>query len=268
MPTSRQLRTLALLACVLLVETPRVARAEDETPSNVTAARRHYEKARAYYEQGEYREAIAEFEAAHALDPTAKDLVFNLAVVHEKLADVDDALKWFRLYATMTLTHDEQDRADAYIRRLEGAKRELEQKQAAAVPPPPPAPSPPPSAKPEPEPLPGRIDALTVTAAGVSTTALVFGLVMAVKAKEDQPQSTFVTGPDNSYSDLVNRTALAHREAVIADVGFGVSVLGAAATAYLFLARPRVVPAVVTGGAKISAAPLLGGAALRLEGDF
>jgi hypothetical protein len=166
----------------------------------------------------------------------------------------------------MTLTHDEQDRADAYIRRLEGAKRELEQKQAAAAPSPPQAPSPPP--KPEPEPLPGRIDALTVTAAAVSATALVFGLVMAVKAKEDQPQSTFVTGPDNSYPDLVNRTTLAHREAVIADVGFGVSVLGAAATAYLFLARPRVVPAVVTGGAKISAAPLLGGAALRLEGDF
>jgi tetratricopeptide (TPR) repeat protein len=267
MPTSRQLRTLALLACIVAAETPSLASAEDETATNTAAARRHYDRARAYYEQGAYREAIAEFEAAHALDPNAKDLVFNLAVVHEKLADVDDALRWFRLYATMDLTHDEQERADAYLRRLEGAKRELEQKQAAQAAPPP-APLPPPAVKPQPEPPAGRVDAATVTAAALAGAALVFGVVMAVKAEQDEPESNFVTGRDGSYADLVNRTALAHREAILADVGFGVSIVGAAAAAYHFLARPRLVHGVVTGGAKISAGPLPGGGTLRLEGAF
>src|SRR5258708_3309057 len=130
MPNRRRLRTLALLACIAATATPGLA--QESTPSNAAAARQHFEKARADYEQGAYREAIAELEAAHELDPNAKDLVFNLGVVHEKLADIDDALKWFRLYTTMNLTPQERDRADAYIRRLEGAKTDLEQKQAAA----------------------------------------------------------------------------------------------------------------------------------------
>lgn len=280
MPTPRQLRTLALMACIVAAETPRAGRADETAPANVAAARRHYERARADYEQGAYREAIAELEAAHSLDPNAKDLVFNLAVVHEKLTDVDDALRWFHLYATMTLTPQEQERAEAYIRRLEGAKRELEQKQAARAPQPPPAPPAPPppaarappdapAAKPEPlPPSPGRIDGATVIAAGVAGTAFVVGVVMAAKAKQDEPQGTFVTGQNGSYTDLVNRTDLAHREAVIADVGFGVFVLGAAAAAYLFLSRPRIVPAIAMGGSTVYASPVAGGGALRLEGVF
>jgi len=262
---------LALLACLVAAETPRAGQAEETVPpANVAAARRHYEKARAAYEQGAYREAIAELEAAHTLDPNAKDLVFNLAVVHEKLTDVDDALKWFRLYATMSLTPQERDRAEATIRRLEGAKRELEQRQAALAPNTPASPSTPPepSRRPAPAPPAGRVDEATVTAAGVAGAAFVFGVVMAAKAKQDQPQSNFVTGQDGSYADLVNRTDLAHREAVIADVGFGVFVLGAAAAAYLFFSRPRIVPAVIMRGARVSASPLPGGGAVRLDGAF
>jgi tetratricopeptide (TPR) repeat protein len=262
MPTRRQLRTLTLFACIFAAESPLAARAEETTPANVAAARRHYDRARADYEGGAYKEAIAELEAAHALDPNAKDLVFNLAVVHEKLADVDDALKWFHLYGTMNLTPQEQERADAYIRRLEGAKRELDQKAAQALSAPAP---PPPASKAEPVPSMGRVDAATVTAAGVAGAALLFGVVLGTKAKQDQPGSNFVTGQDGSYADLVSRTDLAHREAVIADVGFGISAIGAAVAAYLFLSRP----AVVTRSARISAGPLaVGGGALGLEGTF
>jgi tetratricopeptide (TPR) repeat protein len=262
MPTRRQLRALTLLACMVAAENPPAARGDETTPANVAAARRHYDRARADYEQGAYREAIAELEAAHTLDPNAKDLVFNLAIVHEKLGDVDDALKWFYLYGTMSLTPQEQERADSYIRRLEGAKRELDRKQATQAPPPP-AP-PPPTAKPERLPSVGRVDAATVTVAGVAGGALLFGVILGAKAKQDQPGSSFVTGQDGSYTDLVNRTDLAHREAVIADVSFAISALCAAGAAYLFLSRP----AVATGGAKISAGPLAGGGALRLEAAF
>ncbi|MGO9832686.1 MAG: tetratricopeptide repeat protein [Polyangiaceae bacterium] len=263
MPTRRQLRALALFACIVAAESPRAARADETTPANVAAARRHYDRARADYEQGAYREAIAELEAAHTLDPNAKDLVFNLAIVHEKLGDVDDALKWFYLYGTMSLTPQEQERADSYIRRLEGAKRELDRKQATQAPPTP-APPPPPTAKPERLPSVGRVDAATVTVAGVAGATLLFGVVLGAKAKQDQPGSTFVTGQDGSYTDLVNRTDLAHREAVIADVSFAISALSAAGAAYLFFSRP----AVATRGAKISASPLARGGALRLEAAF
>ncbi len=129
-----RLRTWTLVACAAVAMAPsRISRAEDASPAAVAAARKHFERARAYTGQGAYREAIAELEAAHQLDPNAKDLVFNLGVVHEKLSDIDEALNWFRLYTTMELVPQERERADAYIRRLEGAKKELEEKQAAAA---------------------------------------------------------------------------------------------------------------------------------------
>ena len=113
MSARRRLCAIALVAAALLPAS-RAARADETSPANVAAARKHFEKARADYAQGAYREAIGELEAAHSLDPNAKDLVFNLGVVHEKLADIDEALKWFRLYTSMNLTAAERDRADAY----------------------------------------------------------------------------------------------------------------------------------------------------------
>ncbi|HEY8038819.1 MAG TPA: tetratricopeptide repeat protein [Polyangiaceae bacterium] len=273
MRSRRRLCAWALVACIAGVATtaaaPHPARAEETSPANVAAARKHFEKARGYYGQGAYREAIGELEAAHALDPNAKDLVFNLGVVHEKLADIDDALKWFRLYTTMNLTPAERERADAYTRRLEGAKKELDDKRAAQLaaqsdaaatvaPPPPP---------PEKQPN-GRIDGYTIGAVSVTVAGVVFGTVMAVKAKQDQPRSPFVTGRDGTYADLVNRQDNAHREAVFADIGFGVSLVAAAAAAYLYLARPKVAPAPTTGSTTVSAGPLTGGGALFVQGSF
>lgn len=245
----------------------------------MAAARRHFERARAYYGQGAYREAISELEAAHALDPTAKDLVFNLGVVHEKLADIDDALKWFRLYTTMNLTTQERERADSYIRRLEGAKKELEAKQAAqrqqqqqqqqaqegsgAAPPPPPPPPPPE------RPVHGRVDALTLGAAGVTTAALAFGIVMGVKAVQDNPSGTPVTGHNGlTYTDVVNHHDTAVREAILADVGFATAIAAGAATAFLYFGRTRDAAPTQTGSTTVSAAPLTGGGAVFVQGSF
>jgi tetratricopeptide (TPR) repeat protein len=235
----------------------------------VAAARRHYEKAKAFYAQGAYREAIGELEAAHTLDPSAKDLVFNLGVVHEKLGDIDDALKWFRLYTTMNLTQAERDRADAYVKRLDGAKKEVEDRQAAEAAsgshgtPPPPTPPPPIKEKGPP----GRIDALTIGAASVTVAALGFGVVMAIKAQVDRPPSPFVTGRNGTYADLVDRQSNAHQEAVMADIGFAVAAAAAVGTAALYFARPKVT-ATVMGSTTVSAAPLTGGGAFFVQGSF
>jgi tetratricopeptide (TPR) repeat protein len=276
MPFRRRLCACALVANIgavaAIAAAPRAARAAEETsPANVAAARRHFERGRAHYSQGEYREAITEFEAAHTLDPNAKDLVFNLGVVHEKLGDIDGALKWVRLYTTMNLTPAERDRGDAYVRRLEGAKKEVEEKQAraaaassaanAAQPPP----EPPPTRHERPPP--GRIDALTITMASISVAALGLGVIMAVKAEEDRPPSPYITGKNGTYSDLIDAQANAHREAVVADIGFSVSAAAAIATAILFVARPRTT-AVMTGTTSVSVAPTTSGGAFFVQGSF
>ncbi len=261
---------------------PRAASAQDAGPTssaNVAAARRHFDKARAEYAQGSYREAVAELEAAHALDPSAKDLVFNLGVVHEKLADIDDALQWFQLYTTMTLTPQERDRADAYIKRLEGAKKEVAQRppetaapsgsstgpsapETQLLPMGPPLPAPPQR---------GRLDGATIAAISVTGAALVFGTVMAVKAKVDQPPTDYVTGQDGSYGDLKASADFAHREAILADAGFGLSIAAGITAAVLYFARPRdssAAKAPAPAASAVSAAPLTGGAALVVQGSF
>jgi hypothetical protein len=276
----RRLRTLALLAGLAAAASanPRPATAQDAGPTssaNVAAARRHFDKARTDYAQGSYREAIAELEAAHALDPSAKDLVFNLGVVHEKLSDIDDALQWFQLYTTMTLTPQERDRADAYIRRLEGAKKELAQhppepspsgstsapspSESALLPigPPPPAP-----------PRRGRIDGATIAAVSVTGAALVFATVMSVKAKVDQPPTPFVTGRDGTYSELQSRTDTAHREAIFADVGFGLAIGAGITAAVLYFARTRDSSVPAPAPVTVSPTPLTGGGGLIVQVSF
>jgi tetratricopeptide (TPR) repeat protein len=266
MRSRKRLCAWALVACIGASATgvgaPRTARADETSPANVAAARRHFERARAYYAQGSYREAIGELEAAHTLDPNAKDLVFNLA-------DIDDALKWFRLYTTMNLTPPERERADAYVHRLEGAKKEIEDKQAASATtgtthPPLPPPTPPPRS-----PASG-VDLhtiLTISAAGVTVLALGFGVVMGIKAEEDKPPSPYITGRNGTtYSDLADAQANAHQEAVMADVGFVVAAGAAAATAVLFFTRPRAGSTV--GSTSVSAAPLAGGGAFFVQGSF
>ncbi len=267
----------ALVACIVGLAAPRPALSEETASANVVAARKHFDKARSYYGQGAYREAIAELEAAHVLDPSAKDLVFNLGVVHEKLGDIEDALRWFRLFTTMDLTPPERERADSYVKRLEGAKKEVEAKPSA-----PPKPVAPPMhtgpahapAEPEPYPAPrvperpvpnGRVDALTIAAMTATGIGLGFGIVMAVRANLDEPPPNYVTGyRGNTYADLVNRQQNAHREAILADIGFGVAVVGVVATASLYFARPRVTSRSTT----VSAAPLPGGGAFLVQGSF
>ena len=263
---------LAVIATIAAVA-PQGEAAQPTPQSSVEAARRHYDKATALYDKGSYREALTEFEAAHALDPHAHDLVYDLGVVNEKLANIDDALKWIRLFLTMDLSAKERDKGEGYLRRLEGAKKEFDDRQAqqqasasasvtASSAPPPPAST---EAPPEPH---GRLDAATITAAGISVAGIGFGVFMAIRAKSDQPPSNTVTGPNESYADLQSRAQNAHREAVFADVGFGVGLVAAAAAAYLYFARTKAAPPSTTGSATVSALPLAGGGALLLRGTF
>jgi tetratricopeptide (TPR) repeat protein len=223
------------------------------------------------YQRGQYREAIAAYMEASRLDPNgpgAPILVRNIAVLHEKLGEVDEALTYFRKYGQMNISDGDRKKNLVDIRRLEGAKKELDEKERARqaallaqhhddAQVPPPATEPPSH---------GRIDVLTIGFAGGAVALLVVGTVFGVKAAVDKPSSGFVTGRDGTYDDLVNRTNVAHNDALIADVSFGLGI-GAAVTAALLYALRTKDPA-KPPSATVSPAPLQGGAGVALSGAF
>lgn len=220
---------------------PSLARAGDAsspvvgTPEAVAAARVHFAKGRELYQAGAYREAIVELDAARALDPKAKDLVFNLGVVHEKLGEIDAALRYARLYAQMDLEPTERARAETYIKRLEGAKTEVAAREAAAA-----AASQPARAVDAAQ-VRGRIDVTTLAVAGVAVVAAGVGVVMGVKALGDKP-SGYVTGVNGSFADYQSQANTAHTEAVVSDVCFVGAVVAAGAAAGLYFFRYRDAP--------------------------
>lgn len=198
-------------------------------------AQQHFQRAKDLYQTGAYREAIAELEQARGLDPKAKDLVFNLGVVHEKLGKFDEAIAFFRQYMEMEgVTAAERGKAENIIKRIEGAKREVPVAPPAghrASEPPPPRTE---------EPSNGRIDAATITAGSIAVVGLGVGTLFGILAVSTKPPSTgFVTGRDGTYENLQAKTRDAHTEAVVADVGFGVGIVAAAVTAYLYFGRPK-----------------------------
>jgi tetratricopeptide (TPR) repeat protein len=247
-------RALKLSICLGLTAAaaPLPARADEPTqaPDNKAAAQQHFTRAKELYNTGNYREALAELESARALDPQAKDLVFNLGIVTERLGRLEEALKWYRVYLEMTdLTPAERQRAETTVKRLEGAKRETPAQ-------PPTAPLRPATRAPAEEPPKGRIDALTIGSAALAVSGLAVGTIFAFKALGDRPKSGFVTGRDGSYAELQDQADTAHTEAIVADVALGVGVAFAVVTAVLYFTRPKVVSDAPTFAATRWAGPV------------
>jgi hypothetical protein len=114
----------------------------------------------------------------------------------------------------------------------------------------------------------GRSDGLTWTAAGVSTAALAFGIVMAVKAENDMPDANYVTGRNGNINDLQNLVDQAHREAIMADIGFATALVSGIGAAYLYFGRSRHVSSAPYGSANVSAGPMFGGGMMIVKGFF
>lgn len=230
-------------------------------------AQQHFQRAKDLYQQGAYREAAGELEIARALDPKAKDLVFNLGVVNERLGKFDEAIVAFQKFLEMDgVTAAERARTESIIKRIEGAKRELPTTPTASA-------STAPTSKPPEEdgkpPQKGRIDALTIGAAAVGVVGLGVGIGFGIRAVTSQP-SDFVTGRDGTYPDLQAKQESAHTSAVVADVGFAVGILGAGAAAYLYFSRTKdpakARPSTGSKPATVSVAP--GPGAVVLHGTF
>ncbi len=235
------------------------------------AAQEHFTRAKDLYAGGKYPDAIAELQLARRLDPSAKDLMFNLGLVSERLAKYDDALKYYRQYLTMgPITEAERARAESYIKRVEGAKAVLPPTptSASAAPPPPPD-------KPEKKPH-GRVDAATISAAAIGVAGLGVGAVFGLKALSDVPPSNATTSRTNPFSNLQSKEDTARKEAFVSDIGFAVGGAGIIAAAVLYLARekdkPISLPKTEIGRVKItgaSAGPIThGGGSFFVGGEF
>ena len=269
-----------VISCVLALAVPLSASAQpkgslppDSAPSSnepktkeQLEAQQHFQRAKDLYQTGAYREAIAELTQARGLDPKAKDLVFNLGVVHEKLGKFDEAITFFRQYLEMeTVTAVERGKAENIIKRIEGAKREVPATSGSAAGT---APSVEPTPPPPDETSHGRIDAATIVAGSVAIVGLGVGTAFGVLALSNKP-SSFVTGRDGTYAKLQQQSSDAHTQAIVADVGFGVGIVAVAVTAYLYFSRTKVPSEPKrTGFLLPSAAPLRSGAAVMLGGTF
>jgi len=198
-------------------------------------------KARSLYDAGNYADAIVELETARALDPYAKDLVFNLGIVHEKALHIEEALHFYRLYLDMDLEPAERARAETIVKRLEGARVHVQvTATATATVVAPPATTfviaPPPPAH-------GRIDGLTVISGLVALGGFGVGTGFGVAAIVNRPANNVMTSPTFTVADLQAQVDAAHTQAIIADIGFATGAVFTVITLGLFFGRTKRVDA-------------------------
>jgi tetratricopeptide (TPR) repeat protein len=94
-----QAAVAALLFVVIVLWGAATARAEEPTQADEQAAKAHFLAGSAYYEQGNYTDAVKEFSEAHRLSHRA-DLLYNISVCYERLGRWDDAISSLQQYLT------------------------------------------------------------------------------------------------------------------------------------------------------------------------
>lgn len=253
-----QLRALlfaavAWLGCALVTrpaaaQLPVAGASPESVETAEVGARKHFERALELYRGGNYAPALSELKRAAELDPNGKDLFFNLALVHEKLGQLEEAIAALERFRELEQDAAERERADVTITRLRGA---LEAARSPAVAAPAPSPCSPPPAPP-PAPWRGR-QALLIATASVAVVSLVVGVVFGAQALSDDVsgQSTSSTV---SAEALRERAASAEREALVADVAFALAVASAGTFVGVWALTP--------------AEPATRSAGITLKGDF
>jgi tetratricopeptide (TPR) repeat protein len=184
---------------------------------------RHFERALAAYRAGRYREAVRELDAALALDPNSKDLVYDLALVHEKLGDLEQAIAALERYQELEQDEVELARARQAIERMRGARRELR-------------PAPDPWTRPAPpSDAAHAANGWLIATTSVAAAAAVVGVVFGVRALVLRPGDDATTRAGANIETLRERQASAERSANVADISFAISVLAGAGSAVLWL---------------------------------
>ncbi len=208
----------AVLCLVLCQVAP--ATAQETAPHNPPAAAiEGYNRGRALYLAGRYREAVIELERALALDPTSPNLVYNVARVYELLGELSKATSFYERYRGMLPASEteERERVASILMRLQGART-----QATPEPPGPPTDSlrnPELETDREPESSRGVADSVFWVTASAGAVSLVAGGAAGMLALQTEKKvDKFVLGPDGSASKRDDLTDQADRFALTSDV--------------------------------------------------
>jgi tetratricopeptide (TPR) repeat protein len=222
---------LAAALVALALAPPAFAQVPVRAPERVgqVGARAHFDRALELYRAGQYAPARDELKAAAALDPGGKDLFFNLALVQEKLGELEQAIAALERFRELESDAAERERAELTIERLRGAQRATPEPPMAVVP-----------AVPCPEPAAAQADGpnpVLIGAAATSIVALVVGTVFGVKALSDDIAGER-TSTALSLSQLRQRARRAEQEALVADVAFAVAAASATTFVGVWLMTP------------------------------
>lgn len=213
-PTGLAPASLAPAAPVSPAPAPHTDRVLTDGSASPERAAEHFERALAWYRAGKYRRALGELEEALERDPGGKDLVFNLALVQEKLGDLAGAIASLERFQSMEKDPKELERASQTIRRLRGAQAEL---LAAAAPAPvwAPAPCPPPRVR-------GKFDGWVIGTGSLALASLLVGTVFGVRVLT---------------LDAATEQSRARDAAIIADVALATGLIAGAGSVALYFGR-------------------------------
>jgi tetratricopeptide (TPR) repeat protein len=218
-----------------------------EEPAGEAGAHPHFDRALELYRAGRYADALAELKQAAALDPGGKDLFFNLALVHEKLGQLPEAVQALERFRELETDPNERERARLTIERLKGAQEAAEKKPQE------PASCPAPTETLPPEHVAASPRPILIGAASLTLASLALGTILGIKALADDPHDA-TTSSTLSASAVHAQATRAQREALVADVAFAVAGASAATFAGVWLLAP--------------ADPKQRAALITLQGDF
>jgi len=211
-------------------------RASAQSAGDDERARMHFQSGRLHFEVGEYQEALAEFRAAYSLSHRAT-LLLNMANAEERLGLYADAVESLRTYLASTTDAEERARIERRAENLEARVREQEASQSPAE---------------SPEPVATDSAASTTDAETSDSSRHLAPALIAYGVAAAGFVTMAVAGPlavseDHALADGCGATAScsaadvasADRRALVADIGLGVGVAGAAVGTVLLLVRPN-----------------------------
>ncbi len=230
-----------------------------------------YQESLKLYKAGQYRAAVDKLVEARKLDPTAKELPYNLGLLYEKLGEIDNAIKNFQLYLTLDIDDEEEkERVRSILQRLEGARDELNRNKPTASASAPASAAPPPPAtsrlrSPSCRRLRrrGRLDAFVYGTGGLSLAAVGAGVFFGLRALSLRPEPSTV---GQRIETLEDKQRKAHQSGVIADISFGVAIASGGAAALLYFLRDAPPPK--EGAPAAFVAPTRGGGVVGWGGRF
>lgn len=242
--------SLCVIASLFVLVARAEAQSEDDIEAEALAtddrARVHFESGRAYFEEGSYESALTEFQRAYDMSGRTL-LLLNIASTQERLGLWTEAAEVIDRYLAEESTSG-SDRA--ILERRMARLRE----RARSADPPDPVPRP---AAPPPEPSSG-VPLPAMISYGIGGAGLAVFAVFGILALTEESSVADACGVDRSCGDEDLDPIDAH--ALIADVGLGVAIVGAAIGTVLLLtgddeATPtaRVTPRIGTRSAMLEA---------------